>query len=139
MNKKGFTLIEILAVIVIIGITATIGIAAVSRNITKSRDASVVDLAKNYAEGARTMKAKDNFYYEPKNGEAIIIPYSGIEGVDIENGEETAYGAIIPSYCFIGIANNGGNFYYYINQADESYHIINGVEYNSLDQDDIIS
>ena len=139
MNKKGFTLIEILAVIVIIGITATIGIAAVSRNITKSRDSSVVDLAKNYAEGARTMKAKDNFYYEPKNGEAIIIPYSGIEGVDIENGEETAYGAIIPSYCFIGIANNGGNFYYYINQVDESYHIINGVEYNSLDQDDIIS
>ena len=37
MNKKGFSLMELLAVIIIIGILSTIGIAAVSSYVQDSR------------------------------------------------------------------------------------------------------
>lgn len=138
MNKKGFTLIEILAVIVIIGIISGIGIVSISRNIAQSRDESVVDLAKNYAEAARTMRGKDNLYYEPKSGEAIIMSYDAVDATEIENKEKTGYGEIIPSYSFVGIVNNNNNYSYYINQVDESYHILDRVEYNTVTTDDIL-
>ena len=138
MNKKGFTLIEILAVIVIIGIISTIGIISVTRNIAESRDATVVDLAKNYAEGARTLRGKGDLYYEPKNGEAVVIPYEHVNGTEIENKDETGYGEIMPSYCFVGIVNNNNNYTYYVNQLDESFHFLDRVEYNNVTKDDIL-
>ena len=137
MKKNGFTLIEILAVIVIIGIAATIGIIAVSNNIVKSKDSSVVDLAKTYAEGARTMKGTDDFFYDPKANEALILPYSQRTGVDIENNDVTGYGEIIPNYCYVGIVNEGNKYKYYVNQLDESYHFIDKAEYNALSKTDI--
>ena len=138
MNKKGFTLIEILAVIIIIGIFATIGIIAISGNILKSRDATVVDLAQVYGDAARTMRARDDFYYDPKSGEAIIIPYSQVSGSEIENKDVTGYGKIIDSFCYIGVVNSNNQYKYYITQVDETYHILDRVEYNSLDEDDIV-
>lgn len=139
MKKNGFTLIEILAVIVIIGIVSTIGIVSVSNNIISSRDSSVVTLGKNYAESARTMRAREGFWYDPKDGEAIIIPYSQIDGSSIENKDVTGYGDIIPSYCFIGVVNTKNNYSYYINQVDESFHALDRAEYNSVSKSDIIS
>ena len=138
MNKKGFTLIEILAVIIIIGIMTTISIVAVSNNILSSRDATVVDLAKVYAEGARTMRAREEFGYEPKDGEVILIPYSEITGVDIENDDITGYGKILPTYCYVGVLNTNNKYTYYITQVDESYHFLNAVDYDSVEKKDII-
>ncbi len=138
MNKKGFTLIEILAVIVIIGIVATIGIVSISSSVLKSRDASVVDLAKVHADAARTMRARDDFFYEPKSGEAIIIPYSQVTGAEIENKDVTGYGSIIDYYCYIGVVNDNNKFKYYITQVDDSYHILDRVEYNLIDEDKIL-
>lgn len=138
MNKKGFTLIEILAVIVIIGIVATIGVVSISSSISQSRDSAFADLAKTYAEAARTMRASELLYYEPKDNEAVLLPYSKVEGSDIENKDNTGYGDIIPSYCYIGIVNNNTNYSYYITQVDDSYHILNNVEYNSIDEDLIL-
>lgn len=138
MNKKGFTLIEILAVIVIIGIASTIGIIAISGSINQSRDSSFADLAKTYAEAARTMRASDKMYYQPKDGEAVILPYSEIEGSDIENKDTTGYGDILPSYCYVSVVNEKTNFSYYVTQVDETYHFINNIEYNNIDEDDIL-
>lgn len=138
MNKKGFTLIELLAVIVILGIVTTIVITIVSDSINSSKDESVIELAKNYAESARVMRSNDSLYYEPKNNEATIIPYNQITGTEISNKDKTAYGEIIPSYCFIGIVNNNNKYSYYINQVDQGSRILNGSNYNSVSKDDII-
>ena len=137
MNKKGFTLVEILAVIVIIGIVATIGMTAIQSSIGKSRDATVVDLAKSYVDSAKSMRAKGTLYYEPKNGEAVIIPYDKIDGEKIENADVTGYGEIFPTYCYLGIVNSSSNYYYYVTQVDDSYHFLNNVESNSLSEEKI--
>ena len=40
MNKKGFTLVELLATIVILGVLSTIGITSTSKYLTQSRKKS---------------------------------------------------------------------------------------------------
>lgn len=139
MKKNGFTLIEILAVIVIIAIIGGIAIMSVSNNILKSREASFVDLAKAYMESARTMKAKDNLYYEPKTNEVVIIPCNQINGTEIEHKDVTGYGNVIDDYCYVGVEKNGdSNYSYYMTIVDDTYHILNGKEYNSVSNSDIV-
>ena len=137
MNKKGFTLIELLAIIIIIGAITTIAIVSITNSINKSKDESFIDLAKNYVESARTMRAEDKLFYEPRKDEAIIIPYSEITGTEISHNDVTGYGKILPEYCFIGIVNNNGNYVYYINQVDDSDHILAGIDSNTVSKADI--
>ena len=47
-NNKGFTLVELLAVIVIMGILMMIAIPSITKTIEKSRKDSFVDIAKSY-------------------------------------------------------------------------------------------
>ena len=132
MNKKGFSLIEILAVIIIIGVISSIGIVAISGNIERTRKSAFTDMARTYAEAARAMNGSDLLSYEPKEGEAIIIPFSKIEGSNIEHGEKTAYGNLIDEYCYVAITKENGKFKYYVTMVDETNHTMVGVEYNDI-------
>lgn len=140
MNKKGFTLIEILAVIIILGIVGTIGIAAISRNIENSRKSATVDLGINYVESLRSMRAEDKLPYDLKYGEALLIPFKRINGVNLEKAEETPYGKLIWEYCYVIIVNNDNKIYsYYLTMKDETNHAINNVEVNDLNDSSVVS
>ena len=54
INSKGFTLVELLAVIVIMGILMMVAIPAVTRTIENSRKDTFIDIAKSYANAATT-------------------------------------------------------------------------------------
>ena len=60
INKKGFTLIELIAVIVIMGILMMIAIPAVSRTIENSRKEAFVNVAKNYLKAIKTNISTDD-------------------------------------------------------------------------------
>ena len=137
MNKKGFTLIELIAIIVVLGIIMTIVAVSVSDNVDKSKKESVSELAKNYAESVRSMRANGELNYEPKKDEVLIIPYNQIKILDITNSNATGYGKILPSYCFVGVMNKNNNYLYFINQVDESFHILDRINYNNLSKEDV--
>ena len=59
INSKGFTLVELLAVIVIMGILMMVAIPSVTRTIENSRKDTFVDIAKSYANAAKTLWTAD--------------------------------------------------------------------------------
>ena len=59
INSKGFTLVELLAVIVIMGILMMVAIPAVTRTIENSRKDTFIDIAKSYANAATTLWTAD--------------------------------------------------------------------------------
>ncbi len=59
-NRKAFTLIELLAVIIILGILMIIAVPAVTKFITDSRKETYVDTAKGIMSGARTLHIQKN-------------------------------------------------------------------------------
>ena len=63
-NNKGFTLVELLAVIVIMGILMMVAIPSVTRTIENSRKDTFVDIAKSYGNAVRTLWTSDNLTCE---------------------------------------------------------------------------
>lgn len=61
-NDKGFTLVEVLAVVVILGIIAGIGIPMVTRYIEKTRKQSYETMESSIYDGARNYVMDENIY-----------------------------------------------------------------------------
>lgn len=140
MNKKGFTLIEILAVIIIIGVISTIGIVAVTGNIDKSRKSTYANLARNYAESARTMRAEDKLPYDIKNDEAILIRVDALDGVRIDNDYlESPYGDLVIQRSYVIVVNDNHNYKYYVSLIDTTNHGMVNVEYSNINEDSIVA
>ena len=70
-NKKGFTLVELLAVIVIMGILMMVAIPSISRVIENSRKDTFVDIAKSYANAAKTLWTADTLTCEGTVASAV--------------------------------------------------------------------
>ena len=136
MNKKGFSLMELLAVIIIIGILSTIGIAAVSSYVQDSRESAFADLAKMYAEKVSEDRAKDKLPVDIKDKEAILLPIENYK-LDTDDDHKTAYGALDLSRSYIVLTNNGNNYNYYVFMIDESNHGMANVEYSQIDKDKV--
>ena len=58
MNRKGFSLIEIIAVVIIIGIVAIIVVPSVSDYINKSKDTTFATYEKTMEEAAKNQTLK---------------------------------------------------------------------------------
>ena len=71
INKKGFTLVELLAVIVIMGILMMVAIPSISRVIENSRKDTFVDIAKSYANAAKTLWTADTLICEGTVASAV--------------------------------------------------------------------
>ena len=109
MNKRGFTLIEILAVIIIIGVLLLIAIPSVARYIENSRKSAYVHTIKNVlaSAGANISKGliekvnKDTTYYVPN------------ECIKTENGvAKSPYDEFDQAYIVVGWENNNYSFYW---------------------------
>ena len=116
-NNKGFTLIEILAVIIILGILMIIAIPAVSKNISDSRDTTYIttvnkllDATLNEITGMEySVSNKNMTYYIPTNC------------IDTEsNTKESPYGDFVKSYAVV--TYDGSKHDYYYTGFDETGH-----------------
>ena len=89
MNKKGFTLIELIAVIIIIAVVMLIAVPSVSSIIDNSRKNAYIDIAKNYVDAVRKNIAARKFIIK-RDGTSYYIP---IDIIELENGaKQSPYG-----------------------------------------------
>ena len=117
MNKKGFTLIEILTVIIILGILMIIAVPAVSKYILESRETTYVNSIKKFFEvAAAEITASE---YSVSNEEyTYYIPTKCLETDN--NLDESPYGKFVKSFVVVTYVD-GKNDYYYTG-FDETGH-----------------
>ncbi|MEQ8769421.1 MAG: type II secretion system protein [Phycisphaerales bacterium] len=85
--RRGFTLVEILIVVVILGILAAIVVPAFGDAVRQSREGAFVSSLKNMAKAAEMYQAKTGLYLE--DGSTGVLPAGFDEYVDaseFENG-----------------------------------------------------
>lgn len=112
MNRKGFTLIEIIAVIIIIGIIMFIAVPNVSSYILDSRKKTYVNDAKRFITAAENfvntkeipVNKTDITYYIPK------------ECLPVDKSLESPYG--IWKKVYVAVTYDGSNYNYYFTSVD---------------------
>ncbi len=132
-KRKGFTLIEILAVIIILGILMIIAVPAVTRHINDSRKSTFVNSAKKFMDAALD-EVTDMEYSLTNPDYTYYIP---TKCLNAQNGEISAYGELIESYVVVTY-NNGKNDYYYTGY-DDTYHGVLLTYRDILDEDRVES
>ena len=109
-NSKGFTLIEMLAVIVIIGIIMMIAIPNVTQYISDSRKDAYVDTANNYVNEARREITEGKY---PIN-DMDTTYYIHINNLEMDSGEtESPYGPFEDAYVVVTFDDDTDEKYNY--------------------------
>ena len=113
-SKNAFTLIELLAVIIILGVLLIIAIPSVTKYIQDSRRESYVTIVKEYITGASSIVNSSKIQlYDLKA--TYYIPTTCI---NLESGGESPFGDFEPAY--VVVTYSGNNYDYYFTGRDTS-------------------
>ena len=135
-KKRAFTLIELLAVIIILGILMIIAIPSVTNYISNSRKNSYIATAKAIIDGARAKvnEGKLNLY---DSNTTYYIPNTCI---NTENSKKSPYGDFTKAYVVVTYNLNGDGFKYYWTSTDTSKMGVKTItNYDELSIEDIFS
>ncbi len=107
-NKKGFTLVELLAAIVILGILSVFAIPMITGMVENSRNKMYVDDAlKLIARAEYQMKASSNTIDKPDSGDCIIISMAYLQANEIVTAPNGGEYDKDQSYVVIKNSGNG--------------------------------
>lgn len=107
INSKGFTLVELLAVIVIMGILMMVAIPSVSRTIENSRKDTFVDIAKSYANAVKTLWTADGLSCKVGSDSSVVS--SAVDDGNYYVQIDTANSANYPVLVDQGGKSSWGN------------------------------
>ena len=119
MKNKAFTLIELLAVIIILGVLLLITIPSVTSFIKESKEQTYVTTLNNFIKAARELVDTDKISMNDKNT-TYYIPKSCLK---VDKESESPFGKWEDVY--VAVTYDGTNHKYYISAKDETEH---GVE-----------
>ena len=139
-NKKGFTLVELLAVIVILAVVVLIAMTAVVPKMNEAQKNSFVTEVNKFVQGAQTLYTSLSI-----NGDFTSVPTLSANGGTVTLQELVSAGAIeksnISSYSgCIKITINNGVASYEVKVSDGKFNTgDNLVNINSVNVDSIIA
>ena len=137
MNKKGFTLIEVIAVIIIIGVMLLIAVPNVTGYIFTSRKSSFATDIHAYLETVRAEYLGREYGPLVEDEELLIVP---IKNIILEKGDagQSPFGNYVYDKSYIVVAPEKSGYEYYANVLDESKHGVIMTPYSVLDKDEIL-
>ena len=105
-NKKGFTLVELLAVIIILGVLTTIAIPQVTGYITKSKNSAFVTFANSCVDSVTASLVSEEFSAPVNSNDVTII---NIDMIDLDkNATVSPYGADwVVAKSYVAVVNEG--------------------------------
>ena len=98
MNKKGFTLVELLAVIVILGLLMAIAIPSVTKYITQSRKKTLISSIDSYITGVTTAVNDNEFGALSNQDVCYYIPVSNDKTASCVTLENPSF-TCPPTFC----------------------------------------
>ena len=144
-NQKAFTLIELLAVIVILAILLAIAVPKVTQYITKSRKDSLIATANDFIDAVRN-SAHSDIYDLPIGTNDVTIVSLDLIGLSKGGNKSPVSGNWIPRFSYVAIVNVGTDvdpdYKYYIAIRDTKRYSValteeNKISNNSIIRDDI--
>ena len=108
MNKKGFTLIEIIAVIVILGVIMFIAVPSISRYVGGSRKDLYISDAKRFVDAAKEIISTKKI---PIN-KTDITYYIPLSCLSVDKKDESPYGAWDEVYVVVTYDNTKYDYYF---------------------------
>ena len=153
-NQKGCTLIELLAVIVILGVLLAIAVPAVTKYINSSKKSTFISNVKQFADSARSDALAGTYQFPVSNGQATVVSFEKIEPSLEKGGHTSSYDGTWTENSFIVIVNEGTaeapRYVYYIAAMDSNNYGIGTlaegattatsgiIEYNQLKSSNVV-
>ena len=141
MKKNAFTLVELLAVIVILAVLLTIAVPAVSNYIVSSKKESYVVVMQEYLAAARNLILSEQVKAPLDKNEVTILSF---DAIPLEKGTTTSpFGSEwIDSKSYVAVVNSGTgedpHYTYYITSQDQDGYALPMEEEGAFDRNDII-
>lgn len=118
MNKKnGFTLIEVIAVVIIIGVAMLIAVPSVMEYIKGSDNEAYASNAMAYIETARAEYSMEEYGDLLDSDEVMIVPIKNVT-LEKSDGGESPYGLYDYDKCYIVIVPERNEYQYYVTMSD---------------------
>jgi type IV pilus assembly protein PilA len=127
IKRNGFTLVELLAVIVVLGIILVIAIPNVLGIIDNARKDSFLSTAKMMASQARTKVSTEAKYY-PSSGSVKSILLTEL---NLDNVSKDVDGGVYGANSYVYVANNAGVIKFYVT-LQGSKRAINAIEESAI-------
>lgn len=114
VGSRGFSLIELLAVVVILGVLSGVGIGAYSRIVTKSKLEAYLDVVKLQAKEASKLVNAGDYYADDDN----TVYYFDYKIFDDDKSMQSPFGKWIDAY--VAVVFDGDKYYYYWTGVDDA-------------------
>ncbi len=131
MNKKGFTLIEVIAVVVILGLLMIIAIPAVTQYINSSDESVYVNNVSSFLQQAKLLYQEKEFGPQIEVGDIMIVPISLL---DMEKGNTTnsPFGTYRQQQSYILVKRTAKSYDYYATIVDSTNRGLTEVKEDEL-------
>lgn len=142
MKKNGFTLVELLAMLVILGIVIAIAIPNISGMLQNQKLGMIKNDAVSMVEAAKMKASKERFMYKPKKNECVLFSLNYLnENDNIVKGPN---GGEYDMFDSVVLYTRKGNKYVYYVRLVENYngkrtgiHLLESSNISSLQSIDI--
>ena len=125
-NKLGFTLIEMLVVVLIIGILAAIALPQYQMAVTKAKVASILPLIRRWKDAMAEYKLQHGYYCDENDGcpDADTLGVSWPSDWECRGGQKTDCGNDYWTECYANEETTGYVYCYHSIDDNNSFHIV---------------